>query len=154
MTLAPDLPPVAALVVGVLALGGALVAMLGAMGLLRMRTFYDRVHPPTLSSSMGLAAVALASIVTFSVLGTRPVVHEVLLLFFIVLTLPVSMMLLARAALFRDRSEAYDASMAAEARAAAEQEAAALAAAQEEAAALARRDSETGGDDDADYSAG
>src|SRR5690606_18353040 len=93
-------------------------------------------------------------IVTFSGLGTRPVVHEVLLLFFIVLTLPVSMMLLARAALFRDRSEAYDASMAAEARAAAEQEAAALAAAQEEAAALARRDSETGGDDDADYSAG
>jgi len=154
MTLAPDLPPVAALVVGVLALGGALVAMLGAMGLLRMRTVYDRVHPPTMTASMGLAAIALASIVTSSVLGSRPVVHEFLLLFFVVLTLPVSMMLLARAAIFRDRSEAYDASMAAEARAAAEEEAAALAAAQEEAAALAYRDRELGGHDDAAYGAG
>ncbi len=150
MTLAPDLPPVAALVVGVLALCGASAALIGATGLVRMRTFYDRVHPPTLSASLGLACVALASTVTFSVLGTRPVVHEVLLLFFIVLTLPVSMMLLARAALFRDRAEAYDKSMAAEARAAAEEEAAALAAAQEEAAALARREVDMG-DGDADY---
>lgn len=149
--MAPDLPPVPALVVGVLALGGAIVALLGATGLLRMRTFYDRVHPPTLATSMGLAALALASIVTSSVLGSRTVIHEILLLFFVVLTMPVSMMLLARAAIFRDRVEAYDKSMAAEARAAAEEEAAALAAAQEEAAALARRDLDTGGDDDAVY---
>jgi multicomponent K+:H+ antiporter subunit G len=149
--MAPDLPPVPALVVGVLALGGAFVALLGATGLLRMRTFYDRVHPPTLATSMGLAALALASIVTSSVLGSRTVIHEILLLFFVVLTMPVSMMLLARAAIFRDRVEAYDKSMAAEARAAAEEEAAALAAAQEEAAALARRDLDTGGDDDAVY---
>jgi len=104
---------------------------------MRLRTFYDRVHAPTLSTSLGLATMCAASIVAFSVLGSRPVVHEVLLFFFVTLTLPVSMMLLARAALFRDRAEAYDKSMAADALAAAQKEAAALAAAQEEAAALA-----------------
>src|SRR5690554_3207558 len=117
---------------------------------MRLRTFYDRVHAPTLSTSLGLATLCAASIVAFSVLGSRPVVHEVLLFFFVTLTLPVSMMLLARAALFRDRAEAYDKSMAAEDRAAAEEEAAALAAAQEEAAALARGEVDAG-DGDADY---
>jgi len=137
VTLAPDLPPVAALVVGLLAVVASAVALTGTIGLMRLRTFYDRVHAPTLSTSLGLATMCAASIVAFSVLGSRPVVHEVLLFFFVTLTLPVSMMLLARAALFRDRAEAYDKSMAADALAAAQKEAAALAAAQEEAAALA-----------------
>ena len=133
MTLAPDLPPAAALVVGLLAVVASAVALTGTIGLMRLRTFYDRVH----ATSLGLATMCAASIVAFSVLGSRPVVHEVLLFFFVTLTLPVSMMLLARAALFRDRAEAYDKSMAADALAAAQKEAAALAAAQEEAAALA-----------------
>ncbi len=151
MNLAPDLPPLAALIVGALALAGAFVAVSGTLGLMRLRTFYDRVHPPTLSTSLALACLSVASMVTFSVLGTRVVVHEVLLLFFVFLTLPVSMMLLARAALFRDRVEEYDEDLAADVRAAARQEAAALAAAQEEAVALAAQDASAHPDEDADY---
>ncbi len=151
MTLAPDLPPVAAVVVAFLALAGGAVALTGAIGLLRLKTFYDRVHPPTLSTSLGLLLIVLSSIVTFSVLGTRLVVHELLLFIFVTLTLPVSMMLLARAALFRDRAEAYDKELAAEVLAAAQQDAADLAAAQAEAAALAEADEGVVDANDADY---
>ena len=41
----------------------------------------------------------------FSVLDTRPVVHELLITVFMVITTPVTLMLLARAALYRDRTE-------------------------------------------------
>src|SRR5690554_5578545 len=118
---------------------------------MRLRTFYDRVHAPTLSTSLGLATMCAASIVAFSVLGSRPVIHELLLFFFVTLTLPVSMMLLARAALFRDRVEAYDKELASEVLAAAQQEAADLAAAQAEAAALAELDHGPAHDEDAAY---
>ena len=41
----------------------------------------------------------------FSVLEARPVVHEILIAIFVTLTTPVTLMLLARAALHRDRTE-------------------------------------------------
>ena len=44
----------------------------------------------------------------FSVLQSRLVLHEVLIAVFMVVTTPVTLMLLARAALYRDRSEGSD----------------------------------------------
>ena len=41
----------------------------------------------------------------FTVLESRPVLHESLLLVFVTVTTPVTLMLLARAALFRNRAE-------------------------------------------------
>jgi multicomponent K+:H+ antiporter subunit G len=105
MIQAPDLPAWAALVVGLLVLAGAGFTLIGSLGLLRLKTFYDRVHPPTLGSSMGMALVVLASIVCFSVLRSRLSVHELLIGVFLTLTTPVAFMLLARAALYRDRVE-------------------------------------------------
>lgn len=106
MTQAPDLPLWAALVVSFLVLAGAAMTLIGSIGLLRLKTFYDRVHPPTLGSTLGMALIVLASIVCFSVLRSRLSVHEVLIAIFVTLTTPVTFMLLARAALYRDRAEA------------------------------------------------
>jgi len=108
MIQAPNLPLWAAILVGILVIAGALVALIGSIGLIRMRSFYERVHPPTLGSSMGVALIALASIICFSVLRTRPSVHEVLIVIFVTLTTPVTFMLLGRAALYRDRTEGAD----------------------------------------------
>lgn len=102
---AVDLPPWAAFGVAVLVLSGSLAAMLGSIGLLRFKTFYERLHPPTLGSSSGTLLIVLASILYFSVLRSRPSVHEILILIFMTLTTPVTFILLARAALYRDRSE-------------------------------------------------
>ncbi|WP_442580055.1 monovalent cation/H(+) antiporter subunit G [Mesorhizobium sp. ASY16-5R] len=105
MTHAADLPLWAALLTALLLLIGAGLALAGAIGTLRFGSFYERIHAPTLGTSWGTAAIALASIVFFSVLGSRAVVHELLIAFFITVTTPVTLMLLARAALYRDRTE-------------------------------------------------
>lgn len=51
MNQAPDLPAWAALIVGLLVIAGALVALLEANGLVRMKSFYERVHPPTMEAA-------------------------------------------------------------------------------------------------------
>lgn len=106
MIQAPDLPAWAAILVGLLVLGGAAITLLGAIGLLRLGTFYERVHAPTLGATSGMAAILAASALCFSVLQSRPVVHEILIALFVTFTTPVTLMLLARAAIYRDRSEA------------------------------------------------
>lgn len=106
MIQAPDLPVWAAIIVGLLLLGGATITLIGAMGLLRLKTFYERVHAPTLGTTLGSIMILAASICCFSVLQSRPVVHEILIGIFVTLTTPVTLMLLARAAIYRDRSEA------------------------------------------------
>jgi multicomponent K+:H+ antiporter subunit G len=105
MIQAPDLPAWAALIVALLVLAGATVTLIGSLGLLRLKTFYERVHPPTLGSTLGMALIVLASIVCFSVLRSRLSVHEILIGVFLTVTAPVAFMLLARAALYRDRAE-------------------------------------------------
>ena len=103
MTHAADLPPWAALIVALLLLLGAGLALTGSIGLLRLRSFYERVHAPTLGTTLGIGCVLLASMLLFSVLQMRLVLHEVLIAVFMVITTPVTLMLLARAALYRDR---------------------------------------------------
>ena len=108
MILVPDLPAWAAMLVAVLVVAGAAMTLVGAIGLLRFKTFYDRLHPPTLGSSAGTLLIVAGSIVCFSVLRSRLSVHEVLIALFVTLTTPVTFMLLARAALYRDRVEGND----------------------------------------------
>ncbi len=105
MTHTPDLPAWAALLTAFLVLLGAGFTLIGAIGLLRLKTFYERMHAPTLGATWGVAGILLASIVFFSVLESRPVLHEVLIAIFATVTTPVTLTLLARAALYRDRSE-------------------------------------------------
>ena len=99
------LPPWAAIVVAVLMLLGALFAFVGSLGLLRLKNFYQRVHAPTLSSTLGTFFMLAASITCFSVLHSRPIFNEILIGVFLTLTTPITLMLLVRAALSRDREE-------------------------------------------------
>ena len=105
MTQAADLPAWAAVIVALLLLLGSGLALTGSIGLLRLRSFYERIHAPTLGTTLGVGCVLLASMLFFSVLQTRLVLHELLITVFIVITTPVTLMLLARAALYRDRRE-------------------------------------------------
>jgi multicomponent K+:H+ antiporter subunit G len=105
MTPAADFPLWAALPVALLLLVGAGLGLTGSIGLLRLRSFYDRVHAPTLATTLGIGSILLASMLFFSVVQTRFVLHEILITVFMVITTPVTLMLLARAALHRDRAE-------------------------------------------------
>jgi multicomponent K+:H+ antiporter subunit G len=100
------LPPIVAAVVALLVLLGAALALIGSIGLLRLRTFYQRVHPPTLGTTLGLGSILVASMVLFSALESRAVIHEIVIAVFMVFTTPVTYMLLGRAARFRDPAAA------------------------------------------------
>lgn len=92
------------LTVSALLLIGSLFALIGAIGLVRLKDFFQRMHPPALASTIGAWCVALASIVYFSALKHSPVLHAWLIPILLSITVPVTTLLLARAALFRKRS--------------------------------------------------
>lgn len=100
-----DLPVWAAILVSVVVLGGALITLLGSIGLAQLKTFYERLHAPTLGSSLGTFLILFGSVLYFSISGHRLLVHEILIFLFVSITTPVTLMLLARAALYRDRAE-------------------------------------------------
>ncbi|RCS23453.1 cation:proton antiporter [Phyllobacterium salinisoli] len=101
---AAGLPLWAALLTSFFLLLGATITLIGCIGLVRFKTFYERIHAPTMGTSWGMGAIVLASITFFTVLGSRPALHEVLIGIFVIVTTPVTLMLLSRAALYRDRT--------------------------------------------------
>lgn len=105
MTHAADVPLWAAVPIALLLLIGAGLALAGSIGLVTLRSFYDRMHAPTLGTTLGIGSILVASMLYFSVLQTRFVLHEILIAAFMVVTTPVTLMLLARAALYRDERE-------------------------------------------------
>jgi multicomponent K+:H+ antiporter subunit G len=102
---AAEIPAWAEIVTAALVLAGAAIALICSLGLVRLKSFYARVHPPTLGTTLGIGCIATASMVYFSASQTRPVLHEILLVVFVLATTPITLTLLVRAALFRDQSE-------------------------------------------------
>jgi multicomponent K+:H+ antiporter subunit G len=88
-----------------LLVAGAAITFVGTLGLLRLRTFYQRVHAPTLGTTLGMTCIALASMIYFASTANRLVVHEILIVLFVTVTTPISLMILVRAAAFRDKFE-------------------------------------------------
>ena len=102
MTGAAELSPAVAGVVALLVVAGAVLALVGSIGLLRLRTFYERVHPPTMGTTLGVGLTLAASMLLFTALQSRPVLHEILIAVFALVTTPVTYLLLVRAAVRRD----------------------------------------------------
>ncbi|RZJ43459.1 MAG: cation:proton antiporter, partial [Brevundimonas sp.] len=65
----------------------------------------DRVHAPTLGATLGMALILVASWLYFGAAQGRWLPRELLIAVFLTVTTPVTLILLARAALFRDRTE-------------------------------------------------
>lgn len=103
-----QLPLWVELSVAVLLVLSSLFALIGAIGLLRLKEFFRRMHPPALASTLGAWCVALASIIYFSALKSSPVLHAWLIPILLAITMPVTTLLLARAALFRKRMAGDD----------------------------------------------
>ena len=88
---------------GLLAAFGALAALIGSLGVLRLRSFFDRVHAPTLGATLGVWSLTLATVVQASFEHGQLYVHALLIAVFIALTSPVTTVFLMRAAVFRRR---------------------------------------------------
>ena len=83
-----DVPSLATILTATLLIAGAAVTLIGSFGLLRFRDFYQRVHAPTLGTTLGTIFITTASMIYFSALGTRPVLHELLVIVFVITTTP------------------------------------------------------------------
>lgn len=99
----PNLPTWALVPSAVLLVIGGLVTLIGSLGLLRLPDFFARMHGPSMGNTIGTGCVLVASMITSSAITGRPVVHELLITLFIVMSSPVTSMILMSAALYRDR---------------------------------------------------
>lgn len=98
---AADLPLWASVPATILLVLAGLLTLIGAIGLVRLPDFFARLHCPSMGSTLGTGCVLLSSVLVSSALAARPVIHELLIALFMVMTQPVSAMLLIRAAEYR-----------------------------------------------------
>ncbi|MEJ8851061.1 monovalent cation/H(+) antiporter subunit G [Variovorax rhizosphaerae] len=97
------LPLWAEVLTAVFAVLGAAFAAIGSFGLVRLPTFFRRIHAPTLGSTFGVWCITLATAIYFSVQGLHLFLHASLISLFVALTAPITTIFLMRAALFRAR---------------------------------------------------
>lgn len=83
-----------------LVLGGSII-LIGALGLMRLPNFYQRIHGPAITITLGAGCVLIASMIYFSALQSRWVIHELLISAFLLLTAPVVAMMIMRVAVYR-----------------------------------------------------
>ena len=91
----------AAIMVPLLIRGGSII-LIGALGLMRLPNFYQRIHGPAITVTLGAGCVLIASMLYFTVLQLRLILHELLIACFVLMTAPVVAMLIMRAAVYRD----------------------------------------------------
>jgi multicomponent K+:H+ antiporter subunit G len=89
-------------------LAGGVLALIGAIGLLRYGDFFRRMHPPALAATLSAVCVTLASSIHFSVLEQQLALYPLLINALLAITTPVTTVLLARAALARGRDLSAD----------------------------------------------
>jgi multicomponent K+:H+ antiporter subunit G len=91
-------------IVSTLHVASGLLAVTGALGLVRLREFFQRMHPPALANTLAAWCAALASAVYFSALDSTLVLYPFVINVLLAITAPVTTVLLARAALLRKRA--------------------------------------------------
>ncbi|QIL80882.1 Na+/H+ antiporter subunit G [Diaphorobacter sp. HDW4A] len=87
---------------------GALIALIGSSGLLRLKTYFERVHAPSIIATLGTWCIMHATVIYFSVQEHQLAIHAILIAIFIAVTVPVTTIFLMRAALFRARRSGED----------------------------------------------
>lgn len=85
-----------------LLIASGFLTLTGSIGLFRLKRFYSRLHAVTLGNTLGVGFVIIASILAASAEAQRPVLHELLILMFLVMVSPVTAILLMQAGLRRD----------------------------------------------------
>ena len=95
----------AEILVSLLLLASAVFTLAAAIGLVRLQSFFQRMHPPALIYTGAAWCVTLASITYFSAQGHGLVLHVWIIIILLSITVPIATVLLARAAHFRNRQE-------------------------------------------------
>ena len=97
------LPLWADILVSVLVLAGAGIALVGSFNLLRLRTFFERMHAPAVIATLGCWCVMYGTVLYFSLQNHVVAAHGMLIAVFLAVTVPVTNIFLMRTGLFRAR---------------------------------------------------
>lgn len=100
-----DISLVVAVAVTVFLVLGSGLTLIGTIGLLRLSSFYKRLHMLSLSTSWGAGSILIASFLYSIFVDHHFVFHEILLMIFLLVTIPVASMLVSQAAAYRHHSE-------------------------------------------------
>lgn len=87
------------IVLSILLLCGCTFILLGALGLVKLSTFFKRLHAPTMASTLGISCVLVSSVCYHIFLGQDPQPRELLITIFLFITAPISAHMMAKAAL-------------------------------------------------------
>jgi len=101
-----DIPAWAALPAALLLVLGGLLTVTGSFGLMRLPSFQARMHGPAMGNTLGCGCILFASMLVASAIAGRPVIRELLITVFIVMTSPATAILLMRASIYRSRPRA------------------------------------------------
>ncbi len=102
MSTTPLLPWWLAIPVALLLVLSGIVSLIGSAGLLRLKHFYSRIHAPTMGNTLGVFFMILAVAISSSYLLSRPILHPIIITLLLVITSPVTAILLMRAAIKRE----------------------------------------------------
>jgi multicomponent K+:H+ antiporter subunit G len=102
------MPPaaLAEIIVSALIVTGALFALIGSWGLVRLPTLMERLHGPTKATTLGLGCMLIGSVLFFQLHRGSWSSHELLISLFLFITAPISANLIAKVHLHRLRTAA------------------------------------------------
>jgi multicomponent K+:H+ antiporter subunit G len=83
---------------------GGLTTLVGSLGLLRFKDFFARMHGPSMTNTVGAGSVLIASMLTSSALIGRPTLHELLIAVAVLMSAPITSIMLVQAALYRNKA--------------------------------------------------
>ncbi|HEU4627974.1 MAG TPA: monovalent cation/H(+) antiporter subunit G [Steroidobacteraceae bacterium] len=96
-----DLPGWALVAAALLLLASGALTLIAAIGMLRLPTFFQRMHAPSMSMTLGAGCALIASMIVSSALAHRPVLHELAITVLLFVTAPISATMLMQAAIRR-----------------------------------------------------
>jgi multicomponent K+:H+ antiporter subunit G len=83
---------------------GGLTTLVGSLGLLRLGDFFARMHGPSMTNTVAAGSVLIVSMLASSALLGRPSLHELLIAVSVLMSAPLTSILLVQAALYRNRA--------------------------------------------------
>ncbi|RJF77022.1 Na+/H+ antiporter subunit G [Rhodopseudomonas palustris] len=96
------------LLVSALILIGALFLFVGSFGLVKLPDIMQRLHAPTKSTTLGIGALLIASLLYFALIRGELSLHELMITLFLFLTAPITAHMISKSHILRNRDVQRD----------------------------------------------
>ena len=97
-----DLPTWLNAIISLLIILSGLITLVGTLGLVRLKHFYSRMHAPTLGNTLGVFCLLIACTIVASVTAKQLLIYPLIITVLLIITSPVTAILLMRAAIKRE----------------------------------------------------